>query len=230
MRRISRPVDVVPDQVKRAQQGEGRELVAVGKRRVNISWRGQAVRQSHESGCTRRTAQVARQPHEQDCGERSKQSRRPQGRPVIGRPVGDGLGLGRRGRCERVRWKAKHNSGQCVGDCRRHREAWELVAVVVTMKPRNVAGLLIESVEADRAPVDECIGQDQTAGGIPVARVPEVGVAAQQGKKDRDLHVNPGRSHQVLEAGGFRRFLNERAMLASGRAASKAAGAWIGSS
>ena len=51
----------------------------------------------------------------------------------------------------------------------------------------DVAGLVVQAVEADRAAVDQGVGQHQPAGAVPVARMPEEGVAAQQDDEDPAL-------------------------------------------
>ena len=63
----------------------------------------------------------------------------------------------------------------------------------------DVAGLVVEAVDRERPPVDQGVGQHQAAGGVPVAAVPEVGVARQE--DDEDPGLGPAEEAQGVDSG-----------------------------
>ena len=100
----------------------------------------------------------------------------------------------------------------------------------MALEKGDVTRLPVKSVQTNSAAVSHGIGQDQTAGGVPIARMPEEGITAYQQDENRPLDTKPGRSHQRLWEGRVIHVRSAVVALASGSAASRAAGAWIGNS
>src|SRR4051794_27492392 len=70
---------------------------------------------------------------------------------------------------------------------RQQRVPWELVAIVVPAKEGLVPGLLVEPVDGERAAIDQGIRQHQPARAVPVAGMPEEGIASHQDREHPGL-------------------------------------------
>ena len=124
--------------------------------------------------------------------------------------------------------KADDRPGETVRSHPQERESGQLVAIVMALEKGDVTSLPVESVQTNSAAVSHGIGQDQAAGGVPIARMPVEGITAYQQDENRPLDTKPGRSHQRLWERRVNHVRSAVRALASGSAASRAAGAWIG--